>query len=148
MNALVQVVETEQDHGWGEALEVGVFVYWLECGTSYRVVSEAFDIPRTTIHGTIHQVAHDTLKVFKRVLHLPDPDELEEIGAGFANLADSPAFRHVAGSIDGTHITIKPPAENREDYFNRKLFTHSNFKSSVTTKASFYMSLLGFWCGA
>ncbi|XP_065809332.1 putative nuclease HARBI1 [Labrus bergylta] len=58
----------------------------------------------------------------KRVVHLPAADELEGIGEGFAHLAGSHAFCRVAGSIDGTHIRIKPPAANKEDYLNRKLF--------------------------
>ncbi|KAG9278155.1 putative nuclease HARBI1 [Astyanax mexicanus] len=62
------------------------------------------------------------MAVFKRVVHFPSPEELEAIGAGFCRLAGSPAFHHVVGSIDGSHIRIKPPGEFKEDYFNRKLF--------------------------
>ncbi|XP_058605838.1 putative nuclease HARBI1 [Onychostoma macrolepis] len=82
--------------------------------------------------------------MFKRVVHLSDPDELEEIGTGFASLADSPAFHHVAGSIDGTHIRIKPPAENWEDYFNRKLFHSLQLQVICDHKGLFLNVFAGF----
>ncbi|GLD52943.1 putative nuclease HARBI1 [Lates japonicus] len=65
------------DHGWRKAFEVLVFVYCLACGTSYRVVSEAFDIPRTTCHDMVHRVSKDIQGVFRRVICIPNRNELE-----------------------------------------------------------------------
>ncbi|KAG9274541.1 putative nuclease HARBI1 [Astyanax mexicanus] len=122
VNTLVHTLEGQHDHGWGKALEVGIFLYWLASATSYRVVSEAFDVPQTTVYDVVHRTAECIMAVFKRVVLFPSPEELEAIGAGFCRLAGSPAFHHVVGSIDGSHIRIKPPGEFKEDYFNRKLF--------------------------
>ncbi len=82
------------------------------------MVSEAFDVPTTTVHDVVHWVTGSNMAIYKRVVHLPATEELEGIGEGFAHLAGSCAFRQMAGNIDGTHIRIKPPAANKEDYLN------------------------------
>ncbi|GLD62742.1 putative nuclease HARBI1 [Lates japonicus] len=134
----------DNDHGWGKAFEVLVFVYWLACGTSYRVVSEAFDIPRTTCHGMVHRVSKDIQGVFRRVIRFPTRNELEEIGAGFQQLSGSPAFNKVAGSIDGCHVWIVPPGRFAADYFNRKLFLSVQFQAICDHKGRFLDVTVGF----
>ncbi|XP_061582069.1 putative nuclease HARBI1 [Cololabis saira] len=122
VGALIQSLGYNKEHGWGKHIEVGIYLYWLASATSYRVVSEAFDVPTTTVFDIVHRVAKNMMAILKRVIHFPAEDELVGIGEGFARLAGSRAFSHVAGSIDGTHIRIKPPAANKVDYLNRKLF--------------------------
>ena len=41
--------------------------------------------------------------------------------SGFARLAGHEGFRCAAGAIDGCHIKVLPPAEQKKSYFNRKL---------------------------
>lgn len=110
VNALVQALGCGKDHGWGDALEVAVFLYWLASATSYRVVSEGFDIPTSTVHDIVHRVADSIMAIYARVVHFPAADELEGIGEGFAHLAGSRAFCRVVGCIDGTNVRIKPQA--------------------------------------
>nr|XP_020500697.1 putative nuclease HARBI1 [Labrus bergylta] len=127
-------------------LEVGIYLYWLVSATSYRVVSGAFDVPITTVHDVVHRVAGSIISIMKRVVHLPAADELEGIGEGFAHLAGSHVFCRVAGSIDETHIRIKPPAANKEDYVNRKLFYSIQLQVVCDHKGHFlntYTGLLG-----
>ena len=48
---------------------------------------------------------------------------MEEVGAGFGDLAGHDAFRSAAGAIDGCHVRILPPAEpQKKGYINRKLY--------------------------
>ncbi|XP_049341063.1 putative nuclease HARBI1 [Astyanax mexicanus] len=112
----------ETDHGWSRDIEVLVFLYWLAHAASYRVVSRAFAIPRSSVHDIVHRVSKDVSEIIKRVITLPTGDDLEVIGAGFAHLAGSPAFTVAVGAIDGCHIRIKPPSANAQCYLNRKLF--------------------------
>ncbi|GLD61374.1 putative nuclease HARBI1 [Lates japonicus] len=131
------------DHGWGKAFEVLVFV----CGTSYWVVAEAFDIPRTTCHGMVHRVSKAIQGVFRRVIHFirfPNRNELEEICAGFQQLSGSPAFCKVAGSIDGCHVRIVPPGRFAADYFTRKLFHSVQFQAICDHKGRFLDVTVGF----
>ncbi|KAF4106740.1 hypothetical protein G5714_012730 [Onychostoma macrolepis] len=60
MHSLQRLLQREQDHGWGNELEVLIYTYWLAHGLSYRVVSRVFNVqftasftewPRT--YGTI-----------------------------------------------------------------------------------------------
>ena len=39
MHGLQRLLRRDQDHGWGQELEVLIYVYWLAHGLSYRVVS-------------------------------------------------------------------------------------------------------------
>lgn len=55
-------------------------------------------------------------------IHFPKPEEMEEVGAGFARLAGHEAFQCAAGAIDGCHIRLVPLAEQKKSYLNRKLF--------------------------
>ncbi|KAK7893681.1 hypothetical protein WMY93_022833 [Mugilogobius chulae] len=51
-------VHEEQRQGWGAAIEVLVFLFWLASGTSYSVVSRVFGIPRS-IHCIVHLVTEE-----------------------------------------------------------------------------------------
>ncbi len=129
--SLIAALKSDSDHGWEKDIEVLVFLYWLAHAASYRVVSLAFDIPKSTVHNIVHRISRAVIGILRRVITLPTLDDLEEVGAGFAQLAGSPAFRMVAGAIDGCHIRIKPPASDAPCYFNRKLF-HSVQLQAIT----------------
>ncbi|KAJ8356925.1 hypothetical protein SKAU_G00197190 [Synaphobranchus kaupii] len=122
LNLLIQTLEEDNTLGWGKTLEVLVFLYWLASATSYRVVSEAFGIPRQFICDIVHRVSKGIHGIMTQVICFPTGQDLEMVGAGFARQARSPAFRHTAGSIDGCHIRVVPPAAESQDYLNRKLF--------------------------
>ncbi|KAM3611514.1 uncharacterized protein V6R79_019929 [Siganus canaliculatus] len=119
---LIHTLRSPLDHGWGHDLETLVFLFWLASATSYRVVSRAFGIPRSTVNDIAHRMADKILTLKNRVIRFPSPDELQQIGTGFQRLAGSAAFGRVVGSIDGCHIRIKPPSADAQCYFNRKLF--------------------------
>lgn len=123
---LIAALPYDVDHGWSKDVEVVIFLYWL----AYRVVASAFAIPKSTVHRIVHKVSRAVLTLLKNMVHLLQGEEVEEIGAGFARLADSPAFRMAVGAIDGCHIRMKPPAVNASCYFNRKLF-HSVLLQAV-----------------
>ena len=106
-------------------------------------MSEAFDIPRTTCHDMIHGVIRVIQGVFRRLIRFPDEQELEEISAGFQQLAGCPAFSRVAGSIDGCHVRIVPPGRFAADYFNRKLFHSVQFQAICDHQGRF-LDVVGF----
>lgn len=112
--------------------------------TSYRVVSEAFDIPHTTCHDVVHRVSKGIQAVFRRLIRIPNRDELEEIRAGFQQLSGSPALRNVTGSIDGYHVRIIQPGVFAADYFNRTLFHSIQFQVICSHKGRFLDVHVGF----
>ncbi|XP_052445479.1 putative nuclease HARBI1 [Carassius gibelio] len=124
LNKLLELLHQQRRHGWGTTLQTLVFLYWLACGASYRVVSQAFGMPRPTIHRIIHRVADEVIAILPKVVALPKTEEhLIQVGAGFASLTNHQAFGRAVGAIDGCHVRIKPPAGPDEQcYKNRKLF--------------------------
>uniref|UniRef100_A0A8C2JXU0 DDE Tnp4 domain-containing protein n=1 Tax=Cyprinus carpio TaxID=7962 RepID=A0A8C2JXU0_CYPCA len=123
IDMLTQVLPRKKDHGWSHEIEVLVLLYWLACGASYRVTADAFAMPTSTVCRVVHNVIENMLKVLHRIIHFPGPQEMEEVGEGFACLAGHNSFKKVAGAIDGCHIRIRPPAgQQKQCYINRKLF--------------------------
>ncbi|KAJ8369591.1 hypothetical protein SKAU_G00096190 [Synaphobranchus kaupii] len=117
LNLLIETLEEDNTLGWGKILEVLVFLNWLASATSYRVVSEAFGIPS---------------------------QDLEMVGAGFAHLARSPAFRRTAGSNDSCHIRVVPPAAESQDYLNRKLFYSVQMQAICYHRGTFLNVFTGY----
>jgi len=58
LNALLSMLHEDRHHGWGQTIKVLVFIFWLACGTSYRVVSDAFSIPKTTVFRSVREVLY------------------------------------------------------------------------------------------
>lgn len=90
--ALTVALAHEADHGLVKELHVLTFFYWLAHAASYRVVSRVFDIPKTTVHRMIHKISWAVVGLLKRIVRFPQQEEIEEVGAGFAQVAGSPAF--------------------------------------------------------
>ncbi|XP_067221935.1 putative nuclease HARBI1 [Chanodichthys erythropterus] len=125
-------------------VEVLVFLYWLAHAASYRVVSMAFDIPKSSVHDIVLKMSRAVINILRRLITFPTPDDLEAVGAGFAQLAGSPAFSMVAGAIDGCHIRIKPPASDAACYFNRKLFHSVQLQAITDHKGKFLDIFVGY----
>ncbi|XP_048011390.1 putative nuclease HARBI1 [Megalobrama amblycephala] len=80
----------------------------------------------------------EMMTILHKLIHFPKPEEMEEVGAGFAHLAGHEAFRHAAGAIDGRHIRILPPAEPQIFfYINRKLFPSIILQGTCDAKGAF-----------
>lgn len=134
--SLITALRSDSDHGWEKDIGVLVFLYWLAHAASYHVVSLAFDIPKSTVHDIVHRICRAVIFILRRVTTFPTPDDLEEVGAGFVQLAGSPAFRMVAGAIDGCHIRIKSPASEAPCYLTESCSTQSSCRPSPTTRGS------------
>ncbi|CAM4570087.1 unnamed protein product [Leuciscus chuanchicus] len=144
INNLIEALPYQVDHGWSKDIEVVMFLYWLAHAASYKVVSSAFNIPKSTMHRVVHKVSRAILGLLKIMVRLPQGEELEEVGAGFARLPGSPAFRMAVGAIDGCHVRIKPPAVNAACYFNRKLFHSVQLQAVCDHRGKFLDICVGF----
>ena len=122
MYALQHLLGREQHHGWGHELEILIYVYWLAHGLSYCVVSQVFNIPRSTIHRIVHKVAQVIWDNLYRAISFPSPANLDTVGHGFGQLSGTPILNKAVGAIDGCHIWIKPPSLHTLDYLNYKGF--------------------------
>ncbi|XP_015829761.3 uncharacterized protein [Nothobranchius furzeri] len=128
---------------------VGVFLFQLASGTSYRVVSRVFGMPRSAVHDIVHRVTEDVVAVLHQVIHLPKtPEEMEVACRGFAGLARHRAYLKAAGAIDGCHIRIKAPSgPDGQCYRNRKLFPSIVLQAVCDHQGRFIDTYVG-WPGS
>nr|XP_057945563.1 uncharacterized protein LOC131139718 [Doryrhamphus excisus] len=143
-SALMDLLGTQCDHGWGPVIETLVFLFWLASGASYRVVGRAFDMPRTSVHRAVHRTSGKIRALLPRVVGLPSAEDLAPLGAGFARLAGSAAFSRVVGSIGGCHVRVKPPLEEAAGYLNPKRFHSLQFQAICDHTAKFLDVFIGF----
>lgn len=71
----------------------------------------------------------------------PIPDEIEKSTKFF------PFFKDAQGAIDGTHISVSPPANDRARYRNRKGAVSQNVLAACTFDLQFCYLLTG-WEGS
>ena len=84
----------------------------------YCTVAHLFGIARLTVckitNETCRAIVQKLLPVYIR---FPTGDGLKEVVRGFKDKWGVP---QCAGSIDGSHVPVTPPALNHTDYYNRK----------------------------
>ncbi|XP_062406275.1 putative nuclease HARBI1 [Sardina pilchardus] len=143
--SLMRLIASPQDHGWGQDMEVLVFLYSLAHGLSLSVVSRAFGIPKSTVHDMIHRVSREIKGKLAILISLPSPEDLPDVAQGFMDLSRSPAFDHVAGAMDGCHIRIRAPGNlHQADYFNYKLFPSIQMQAVCDAKGRFLDIFVGY----
>ena len=142
--SLLRILHQERDHGWGQHLEILMFTYWLGHGLSYKVTSDAFDIPKTTVYRAVHNTAKAIREAKSRAIHFPPPHSLAEVGQGFARLARHHSFNRAVGAIDGCHIRIKPPKNNKKCYYNYKGFHSIQLQAICDSEARFLDIFVGY----
>lgn len=144
MHALQRLLRKDQDHGWGNELEVLIYVYWLAHGLSYRVVSGVFNVPRSTVHHIIHKVAQKILLHLSLAISFPRTEDLQEVGQGFVDQSGSAAFNEVVGVIDSTHVRIKAPQQNQFDYLNGEGFYSISMQAIFDSNGRFLDIFVGY----
>ncbi|KAL0152451.1 hypothetical protein M9458_052174, partial [Cirrhinus mrigala] len=122
IRSLIGALRLESDHGWERHIE-------------------------TSVHDIVHRVSKAVLGILRKVICFPTGDDLEAVGAGFAQLAGSPAFSRAVGAIDGCHIRIKPPENNSHCYYNRKLF-HSIQLQAITDHRGKFLDIFAGYPGS
>lgn len=79
-------------------------LYWL----AWRVTADAVSMPTSTVCQVVHNIIEDMLTVLQKIVHFHGPQEMEDVGAGFARLAGHNAFKKAAGEIDGCVTHLRP----------------------------------------
>ncbi|KAL3060951.1 hypothetical protein OYC64_009209 [Pagothenia borchgrevinki] len=149
IEALMTLLRREKNHGWVQHVEVLLVVYWLAHGLSYSVVSRVFDVLKTTVFDIVHRMCEAILCLLEKVIHFPTQAQCAEVGNGFHRLANSPAnspaFSHCVGAIDGCHIRIKAPnSPHAQDYLNRKLFLSVQLQGICDSYGKFLDIFVGY----
>ncbi len=97
---------------------VGVALWWLGNGETYRSVGQTFGISAAAVGCITKDFVGALVNLRNRFIVWPRSEEqcLNSVKS-FENLSPLP---NVFGAIDGTHIRIKAPEESTVDFFDRK----------------------------
>ncbi|CAJ1078244.1 putative nuclease HARBI1 isoform X1 [Xyrichtys novacula] len=102
--ALTAAIDLSMTRGWPKGIEVLLFVFWLAHAASYRLVAAACDIPKSTVHNIAHRVTKAAVGILGCTIRLPDPDQLEDIAAGFNCLGGQWSGKLMAAMSASSHL--------------------------------------------
>jgi hypothetical protein len=132
----------------GTTEQLGIFLYAVVTDLSMRKLAERFQRSTETINRTYHKVMRYFLlpSLFESFVSLPTTStpcstRIEDDNNFF------PFFIDCVGAIDGTHIPILPPTEERVPFRNRKGFLSQNVLAVCDFELRFTMVMSG-WEGS
>ena len=87
------------------------------CG-EYRTIAHLFGVARCTVCVIVHDTCKAIVDVLlRKYIRFPHGEGLSDVVEGFKNKW---GMIQCAGTIDGCHIPVMPPALNHTDFYNRK----------------------------
>ena len=87
------------------------------CG-EYCTIAHLFGVARCTVCVIVHDTCKAIVDVLlRKYIRFPHGEGLSDVVEGFKNKW---GMIQCAGSIDGCHIPVMPPALNHTDFYNRK----------------------------
>ncbi|KAJ8879512.1 hypothetical protein PR048_020120 [Dryococelus australis] len=89
----------------------------------YRGVADCFDITISTLH-----------EVITRVIRYPTREEKEETKTHYLQIKGLP---DLVGLVDGCHVQLDKPAEDKDAYVNRKHYFSVHLQGTVNEKRKF-----------
>lgn len=93
-------------------------IWTLATPESFRSVGDRFDMAKSTLHATFIEVCIALSGLRNNWIKMPECNtEFQSIACGFARKTGFPG---VIGALDGTHVPIHGPTDNRTSYINRK----------------------------
>lgn len=96
-----------------------LFLWFAATQENYIRLGDRFGVGQTTAIKCVDRVSLAIIQnVMPKVLKWPNLQEARKIMQGFSVRG----LRKVIGAIDGSHISIKAPVKNQENYVNRKGF--------------------------
>ena len=108
---------------------VAVGVWRLSTGNSYRSCGLQFGLGKSTAKVICQEFEEALCRIKDLFIRFPySEDEVQEAMDTFE---EEYKFPQIVGAIDGCHIEINAPPENKEDYFNRKQYYGINLQGTV-----------------
>ena len=99
-------------------------------------MSLQFGVGTSTCHSICVCTTHNEYIKFSQNQH--------QIQKHITNFEETIQRPQIVGAVDGLHIPILVPGENREDYFNRKHACSVNFVGEVDIKMLFLHTSVGY----
>ena len=117
---------------------VAASLWRLATGDSYRSCGLMFGLSKSTVVNCCHEFVREICRLQDTFIKFPTTaDELTKNIRGLNTKSKVP---NVVAAIDGSHIPIKAPQVNHEDYFNRKHF-YSYLVQGVVDSCGLFLSV-------
>ena len=118
LRPLIQKQNTRMRRCVSTERRVAITLWVLATSGEYRSVAHLFGLARCTVCKIVNETYRAIVrKLLPVYIRFPSGDALKEVVEGFKDKLGVP---QCAGSIDGSHIPVTPPAMNHTDYYNRK----------------------------
>lgn len=98
-------------------------VWTLANQDTFRSIGNLFGMSRGGAHWCVFQVCRAIASVKSEYIKWPSTEDYPASASAFDRKYGMP---NVVGCIDGTHIPVKAPANDRDSYMNRKGYTSIN----------------------
>ncbi|XP_028410966.1 putative nuclease HARBI1 [Dendronephthya gigantea] len=95
------------------AKQVLVAIWMLANPECHRSVADRFNITMSSVHRCLHRICEALVSVRKEFIRWPQDAKANEIEQQFEGIK---GFPRVLGAIDGTHIRIRTPREDYEEF--------------------------------
>ena len=121
---------------------VAIAIRRLAKGDSFTSLSMQFGVGSSTCHAICNDFETHLCNIRGDYVKFPvTRDEVQRVINDFQEMS---GFPQIAGLIDGTHITILAPSDNKEDYFNRKHQYSVNLMGILDSKQMFLHASVGY----
>lgn len=98
--------------------QVALTLYYLSDEGRLRKTANAFGLARSTISLIVRRVCNALVDIGPQYIKLPSTEE--EVKHNVAKFYELYNLPQCLGAVDGTHIDIRRPPNNSQDYMNRK----------------------------
>lgn len=124
--------------------QVVIALQYYATGTFQLVVGDALQVTQPTACRAIHRVTNALVRKLNEYVAFPeDEQQLARIKDGFHRMKSFPG---VIGCVDGTHVWITAPRENKADYLNRKGYHSINVQVICDHRGKF-TNIVAKWPG-
>ena len=101
----------------GPAKEIYMYLWYISNTITYRQLGNLFGVSKASAWRVVNRVSAWVLSISHLYIKWPEGNQVLTAASKFEMIKGIP---HIIGAIDGTHVTIKAPRENKADYFDRK----------------------------
>lgn len=113
---------------------LAIALFRLTTNMYFRNIADQFGRGKATCVQATNEVVTAICKLKNRFIRWPRGDELRDIINGFDELSNHPM---VAGAVDGSHIPVLAPADQREEYYCHKGFYSINLQAVADFRLRF-----------
>ena len=114
---------------------VGMALWHLGTGNSYRTTGITFGQGKSTVIKICENFMEALIRRKNEFIQFPE--DTRDVAYAMRKMESVVGLPNVVGAIDGSHISIKAPHVNHEDYFNRKQNYSMNLQGVMDADGKF-----------